>query len=177
MRIAIISIIFIITVIGCRSTREATDMNNDEINNWENPVIQERNHPGIEKTFREDGESLHENGELGLNDFLDRKNSKFRESGISQEEASNVYNMLHDSGILFNEPVGMPDPDEPRTRETVDDLKRRIAIRKKDENTYYIFFVKTSCGFTYFYGYFAMPEEPQNLNLQPVESWRASVPC
>ncbi len=175
MRITIIGIIFIITVIGCRSTREGGDMNN--INNWENPVIHVRDHPGIERTFRQDGQTPDDNGELGLNDFLDRKNAKFRESGISHAEASHVYQMLYNSGILFNEPVGMPDPDEPRTRETVDDLKRRIAIRKKDENTYYIFFVRTSCGYTYFYGYFDMPEEPQNLNLQAVESWRAIVPC
>lgn len=172
MRIITISIILITIIIGCRSTQEAADMNN-----WENPVIHIRNHPGIERIFRQEGEGLQENNEAGLKDFLDRTNSKFRESEISIEEANNVYEMLHESGMLFNEPTGMPDPDEPRSRETVDDLKKRIAIRKKDENTYYIFFVRTSCGFTYFYGCFSMPDEADNLNLQPIESWRASVPC
>lgn len=152
-------------------------MNNDGMNNWENPVIQIRDHPGIERIFQQDGETRQKNGEQGLNDFIDRTNSKFRESEISIEEAGSIYEMLHDSGMLFNEAVGMPDPQRPRTGETVDDLKRRIAIRMKDENTYYIFFVRTSCGFNYFYGYFTIPEEQENLNLHPVESWRASVPC
>lgn len=172
MRILTISIILITIIIGCRSTQEAADMNN-----WENPVIHVKNHPGIERTFRQGGEDPQENNEAGLKDFLDRTNSRFRESKISIEEANNVYEMLHDSGMLFNEPTGMPDPDEPRSRETVDDLKRRIAIRKKEKDTYYIFFVRTSCGFTYFYGYFTMPDDPESLNLQPIESWRASVPC
>ncbi|MFP4065135.1 MAG: hypothetical protein ACLFN2_00345 [Bacteroidales bacterium] len=144
---------------------------------WENPVIQPRNHPGIERIFQQDGDRRQENNESGLKDFIDRTNSGFRDSKISIEEANKVYEMLHDSGMLFNEPIGMPDPDEPRSHETVDDLKKRVAIRKIDENTYYIFFVRTSCGFTYFYGYFSMPDQAENLNLQPIESWRASVPC
>lgn len=162
---------------GCRAKQESREMEQSETNQWENPEITVRNHPGIERIYRQAGENGEKTGETGLQDFLDRINPKFADSGISRNEAGNVYEMLHESGILFNEPVGMPDPDDPRPRETIDDLKNRIAIRKKDDNSYYIFFVRTSCGFTYFYGYFDWPEEPENLNLQPTETWRASVPC
>ncbi len=177
MRITIICILIMIAFSGCRAKQESREMDENGTNQWANPEISFRNHPGIERIYQQAGENGGKTGEAGLQDFLDRINEKFRESELDREEAVRVYEMLHESGILFNEPVGMPDPDEPLSRETVDDLKNRIAIRKKDENSWYIFFTRTSCGFTYFYGYFDWPEEPDVLNLRSIESWRASVPC
>ncbi len=145
---------------------------------WENPGIMPRNHPGIISIQREVGGERTEKDALEtLAKFCERMNEGFAQSTISKEDAISVYEMLYASGVLFNESVGMPDPDMPSIQESMEAFMQRIAIQKISEDTFYIFYVRAGCGFTYFFGQFTLPESPIHLNLYPIEVWRASVPC
>ncbi len=145
---------------------------------WTNPVIEPVFHPGIEAIFSETNqqESSLLNRE-GLIEFCTRVNALFANSNLSPQEADFVYQQLFDSGLLFNEPIGMPDPEEVLTKETIENFKARIALKKNNDLSYSLFFVKTGCGYTYFYGKFVLPEKGQLLNLIALEVWRASMPC
>lgn len=145
---------------------------------WVNPVIEPMFHQGIEAIFSDTDKQ--EPGLLnreGLIEFCGRLNALFSQSNLSRQEADFVYRQLFDSGLLINEPTGMPDPEEVITKETFENFISRIAIKKNDDLSYSLFFVKTGCGFTYFYGHFVLPEKGQMLNLKALEVWRASMPC
>ncbi len=163
---------------ACRSKQKTTEMETNVHDTWQNPEIYPRNHPQIESIERHSGhEAGQEAGIDGLMGFCERMNEHFAQSNLTPDEATELYELLHASGILFNESVGMPDPDEPLTRESVDDFMQRIALKKTETNQIEIFYIKTSCGFNYFYGIFTLPVQPHHLDLMPKEVWRASVPC
>ena len=145
---------------------------------WENPRISPRDHPGIISIQSDAGGELpEEDAWEALEDFCERMNDRFTNSQMSTEEAMSVYELLYASGVLFNEPVGMPDPELPITEESMDSFMQRVALQKITEESFYIFYLKRGCGFTYFYGQFTLPDSPVRLSLNPIEVWRASVPC
>lgn len=167
-----------IILMACRGPKTTASMNDADDSHWQNPEILPRDHPGIISINRAFGHGGPEQEDRqGLGAFLERMNERFAQSGIDRETASDIYELLHASGMLFNEAVGMPDPEAEPKRESPDDLKKRIALRLRPDDSYEIFFVRTGCGYTYFYGYFDLPDEPSALDLTPAEVWRASVPC
>lgn len=163
---------------ACKSQRPPADMDTHQSEIWINPEIMPRFHPQIESITRLGGaETDDASGMDGIAAFCNRMNAYFSESGLGVDQADEIYELLHASGILFNESVGMPDPDYPLEKETVDDFRQRISIKHSGEGEFEIFYLKTSCGFTYFYGVFILPDDPRQLNMRPREVWRASVPC
>jgi len=142
--------------------------------NWNNPALSCAVPEITEKIFIEVGESRLV-GEEGIRDFCLRMNRRFRHSNMSREDAVNIYDILSRSGLTLDEDIGMPDPDS--ELQPTKDFSSAVALKKVDESLYEIFFVKTACGKTYFHGQFKLPEEPEKLNILPIEVWRASYPC
>lgn len=164
---------------GCRSAQKKARMKQQmETNVWVNPVIEPVFHQGIEAIFPENQDvEAHLMDREGLIDFCARMNALFANSGLIWKEADFVYQLLYDSGLLFNEPMGMPDPEEVREKETIENFKTRIAIKKNEDLSYSLFYVKIGCGYTYFFGNFIIPEKDHGLHLNATEVWRASMPC
>lgn len=145
----------------------------DNANEWNNPPLN-CDIPGVaDDIFIEEGESSLE-GEEGLKDFCSRMQEHFSVSNMSRQEARKVYDLLLDSGKLQDESFDMPSPDDPPAQIT--DFSSRAAIQKTDDDHYEVFIILSGGGFTYFHGAFKWPQEPQQLQLQPIEVWRASYP-
>lgn len=149
-------------------------MHASQKDHWQNPFIQCEIPPVIEKIFIETGES-NLSGEAGIHDFCERMNQRFSQSNLTFSEARDLYQMLAQSGLNLNEAFGMPSPDyEPPPTE---DFTTVAALKRIDDTSFEIFFVKTACGKTYFHGKFNLPENPVDLNIESIEVWRASYPC
>ncbi|HSV89135.1 MAG TPA: hypothetical protein VLH61_10890 [Bacteroidales bacterium] len=166
---------------GCRFFRNPSGAQaggNDGSGFWVNPVIEFIHHPLVESIDRQ-GETPEENGggSSGLVGFLQRKNEMFSSSGISPEEALRVYQALFKAGMIKNESVEMPDPDNPVPDESLEEFKSRVAIKSNPAGGFYVFFRKSGCGFTYFFGTFALDPATGAIAIQPVEVWRTKVPC
>lgn len=164
---------------GCRSAQKNARMKKQmETSVWVNPVIEPVFHQGIEAIFPENKDvEAHLMDREGLIDFCARLNALFANSGLDWLEADFVYQLLYDSGLFFNEPIGMPDPEEVREKETLENFKTRIALKKNEDLSYSLFYVKTGCGYTYFFGKFIIPEKDHGLHLNATEVWRVSMPC
>jgi len=173
--------VLIVVAVGCRCFRGATEQavdNQSATGNWVNPTIFPIYHPliegvgveGMEKTTKE------QNGD-GLVGFLDRKNALFATSSLTGEEAARVYLALFRSGLIKNESVEMPDPANPVEAESIDDFKTRVALKAKPDGGYFVFFRRSGCGFTYFYGAISIDVQTYAVQVQPIEVWRAIVPC
>jgi len=164
---------------GCKSAEKKAERSKRMANDtWVNPTIHVIDHPGIigiNSGQDEPGMSGDLKGALMA--FCQRINEKFSESGLRSAEAGTLYTRLFQSGILKNEAVGMPDPDNPVPAESIEDFKGRVALKVNPSGGYFIFYRKSGCGFTYFYGTFLIEGESGAINIQPLEVWRASVPC
>lgn len=156
---------------GCKLFRCQTKA--DNVNDWVNPQLNCSVPEVAEAVFIEHGESSLK-GEEGLKDFCARMQEHFAASNLSPEEAGKVYDMLLDSGMLQDESFGMPSPDAPTAKIT--DFSTRAALLKTAENNYEIFIIRTGGGKTYMHAAFSRPDGPAQLQLYPIEVWRASYP-
>ncbi len=164
---------------GCKSSRKKMKTaQNQELAIWVNPQILPAYHPAAEGIFMQYPEISDAGMDTaGLEGFCNRMNELFRESGIGYTDALVIYLLLHESGLLANESIGMPDPEEPLVRESMDSFQSRVALKRIDENSYEIFYRRTGCGYTYVYGTFVLPSDTHSLSIAPIETWRISVPC
>lgn len=176
-------VIFLVLIVlyssGCKSAERKAERNKRMANiSWVNPAIIPVNHPGITGISTNRGEPEITDGlKKGLNDFCQRINEKFSESGLSRAEADSIYTRLFLSGMIKNEATEMPDPDNPMPAESLEDFKSRVALMANPDGGYFIFYRKSGCGFTYFYGTLNIDTGNGAINIKPVEVWRAIVPC
>lgn len=178
-KIALFIFIILAGFTSCKCVKKNSRMKQqNESVAWINPVIEPRIHQGIEAIFAKNQDvGANEMNGAGLTEFCNRMNIFFANSNLTHQEAEFLYELLYESGLFFNEPTGMPDPEQVIAKETVDDLKARIAIKKNADLGYSLFVMKTGCGYTYYFGQFVIPEKGQKLNFIPSEVWRASMPC
>ncbi len=171
-------VVFLLAVFGCKSSKKSRDQKKTDNTVWVNPYIEPVIHSGITDIFKEHSDQ--ERNEMniqGLINFCNRMNTFFSQSNLTNTEAQIIYQYLYLSGQLMNEPAGMPDPEEIRPHETLEQFKSRNAIRKNANETYSIFFVRTGCGYTFYFGHFNIPREGKRLDFKSEEVWRASMPC
>jgi len=177
----VLFLIITMTGTGCKCLRKGTlneDAGKAASRIWINPVINPVEHPQIEQ-FEHQGELYQENGTVvsRLQAFCNQMNEKFSISGMEIEEASMIYAGLFQSGLIRNEEVGMPDPDNPLEPESFENFKSRVAIMANAQGGYFIFFRRSSCGFSYVFGALKVDMATGNMIIQPSEVWRTSVPC
>lgn len=113
----------------------------------------------------------------GFLDFCTRMENTFSDSGIKIKEANIIYGLIHEADYVKDGSYGMPSPGvPPRPRLSIWDIKKRVAIRKVNDNQYEIFYSEISCGTNY---EFIMLEIQNNeiINQQRIEAWSASYPC
>ena len=141
---------------------------------WDNPPIVCNIPDNAEEVVIEFGDCEIQ-GKAGLEDFCERMQKKFADSNLTPNEASALYSILVESGLNLNESFGEPSPNivsKPKVG-----MSQRVSLRKVDETTFEIFYIKVGCGKSYFYGKFIKPMASQALNLQPIEVWVAPFPC
>lgn len=165
------ALLIVFFLFGCNVFRSQTMADNG--NEWVNPQPRCEVPEVVEDIFLETGESTLE-GEAGILDFCQRMQQHFASSNMSSAEARKIYDMLLESGKLQDESFGMPSPDDPQAKIT--DFSTRAAIKKIAEEEYELFIVIRGGGFTYFHGSFKWPQQPLQLQLHPIEVWRASWP-
>jgi hypothetical protein len=165
------ALLIVFLLFGCKIFRCQTRAENKDV--WVNPQLNCHIPEVADDFFIEKGKSELK-GKAGIKDFCARMQEYFAESGMTPEEARKVYDMLLESGMLQDESFGMPSPDDPPARIT--DFSTRAALLKSDENNYEIFIIITGGGKTYMHAAFSWPDRPTDLQLFPIEVWRASYP-
>jgi len=157
----------LILLVGCGSSRKAAHRASG---NWQNPVIAFVKDPRIE-SFQE----LEDDQEIT---FFEKMNGLFANSGLTRLEAHNIYEKLFAGGFFRNEAIGMPSPEDDAFKETFDDFKQRVALRKTEHKSKYEFFLlKTGCGYSYIYGQIILGEGTKGLEIIDLERVHFSVPC
>ncbi len=137
---------------------------------WKNPVIVFVNDPRIEP-------NQDQTKEREIN-FFEKMNGLFASSGLTRLEAQYVYERLFAGGFFRNEPTGLPSLEDDEIKETFEDFKHRVALRKTEHKSEYEFFLlKTGCGYSYIFGQIVMVEGADGLEIIHLESVHFSVPC
>ncbi len=159
-------------LIGCTSSKRTKTFRNAT---WQNPTISCQIPLNTIEIVADYG-TPYEADIVNLQKFCATAHNHFAQSNISVSLAEAIYNWVEQSGFNLNEPMGLPDPDEPNIN-APKDYKNKIMLKHKDGNLYEIFFVKIGCGKTYFYGSFSYTSPNSPFNLVPIEVWRAIAPC
>jgi hypothetical protein len=151
------------------------------IENWENPtiscVLNEHETPIKQYPYEDDLTNNKKDNLEGLNDFCSRIESKFKNSELSIEEANEIYTIIFNENIVQDGSYGMPGPDiPPRPKLTLEDIKKRVKIRKIDKGKYEIFYKYTNCGTNYAHESIEI-QNRQISNRKRIEAWSGSYPC
>jgi len=142
---------------------------NCTINDRETPIKQYPYNPNLTDEERIDP--------IGMLDFCSRMSQEFDESNLNVDEANEIYTVLFNAKILRDESYGMPSPDAPPKSElSIDELKKRIAIKKTGEHEYETFYSKISCGTNYSHTILTI-ENKEITNTEEIERWSGSYPC
>ena len=113
----------------------------------------------------------------GLQEFCGRMRDRFSQSDLSASEAREVYAALFAAKWLREGSYGMPSPDLPPARPlTLDDYKKRIALRKVDNNSYEVYYAYLNCGTNYEYAR-VWVEGGKVSRQERLEAWSGSYPC
>lgn len=108
-----------------------------------------------------------------LQNFCERMQTRFAESGMTDEEAQRVYEAIPRVLNIADESYGMP-PDDAAAPGPVD-LSTRVMLRKLGEDRYELFYFTIGCGRNYsLYEIDLSETEPQQ---KQIEEWSETSPC
>jgi hypothetical protein len=143
---------------------------------WKNPVIsctlKENEDPVRQFPYSDDVGMA-----AGLQKFCNRMQDRFSQSGLSAAEAKEVYAALFAGKWLREGSYGMPSPDLPPTKPlTLVDYKKRIALRKVDDNSYEVYYSYLNCGTNYEYAQVWIVDGKISRQ-ERLEAWSGLYPC
>jgi hypothetical protein len=114
---------------------------------------------------------------VGFYDFCSRMVQHFASSGISVTEANLVYDVIFTAGLIRDASYGMPGSNaRPPGQLTIEELKLRVSIRKRDAGVYELFYTRTGCGTHYRHEWITINGMDLKDRRQ-IESWKGSYPC
>lgn len=113
----------------------------------------------------------------GLAAFDEKMREKFSDSEVDSSEALLIYQLLEREQFLKDESYGMPGKgqDQPSYLK-VEQLQKRLALRKRAEGVYDLLFYKIGCGKRFFHLRIYVKNQ-EISKRQQIESWQASYPC
>jgi len=152
---------------------------------WKNPLL-EHNLTSREdpiKSFPFDSEltDLERSDPLGFERFIQRVNSSFSESGLSQNEADLVYLILQKSELLQAPPSSSKVDTRSTSRKaiSIDKVKERVAIKRiSGASEIDIFYKVHECGWEYSHAKVSLNfSDSLIIQMEKIESWVARTPC
>lgn len=154
---------------------------NGESTAWVNPLVKciAQPHETPMKSYPFDSGLTDEQRKdpTGLIDFCARMKTKFSNSILNTNEANVIYGAVYSTRLIKDGSYGMPAPNAPpRKQLTLNDIKKRMAVKKVGAGIYEIFYYQIGCGV----GYINDRVEIKNnkiINKERVESWVAGSPC
>lgn len=166
-----IILLMLFAVVGCNNSNIKKSSSSQS--NWVNPILNCHIPEIAEDINIEFGESELKGNE-GIADFCKRMNRYFEKSNISKNEAQEIYNALKKTRLNLNESIGQPSPDDSVLVDQ--DFTKLIALKKVSDTKIELFYIKTGCGKTYFFGKFDYKKD-KAISLVPIEVWKISYPC
>lgn len=167
--------LFLIALFGCNSGKEASKAENRGI--WDNPVVKckidEDETPELLKPAVNEGKISREH----FGKLCAQAQGHFQQSGYNYEKADKLYEFMAQKAIITDQNYGMPSPElkapEPLNKQQ---LKKRVAIKYLNDNTFEAFFYFTSCGRQYRW-YRIKYNENEIVETKEIQAWAASYPC
>jgi hypothetical protein len=143
---------------------------------WKNPVIpcalKENEDPVKQFPYGNDMGTA-----AGMQEFCNRMQGRFSQSDLSATEAKKVYEALFATKWLREGSYGMPSPDLPPTKPlSLDDYKKRIALRKVNDNSYEVYYSYLNCGTNYEYAQVWVTDGKVSRQ-ERLEAWSGLYPC